>query len=202
MRLLIPVWRGVLWIALPPTYHGCFLFNFSSSEGPCREYLCLFESTYGIPMFPAVQTLTTYLATPIEMLQAGSGPMNGRWDPSFSNRFSRLATSNALMTCQSCSRSLGVYVMAWTLISRRIKTHVFLKRLLVIGIVIDLLILIVLTRIPSRFLPSLTVLCSYRMRHVVSYVICLYVREYLNIRWFAVCTSHSINKTPLLYAVM
>jgi hypothetical protein len=79
-------------VSSPTTHRERCLFNPNSSltlwsEGPCTS-VCVFESTWGIPVVPVVSDCPVpdrFLATPIAMLQAGSGPINGRSDLSLAN---------------------------------------------------------------------------------------------------------------------
>jgi hypothetical protein len=76
-------------VSNPTTHLSWSLFSFNRSfvhlaEGPdINPFACLspvVDSQYFL-WFQFVQSLTTFLAAPIEMPQAGSGPMNGFSDP-------------------------------------------------------------------------------------------------------------------------
>jgi hypothetical protein len=67
------------------TYCSWFQFNFSSSEGPCRSAFAYFRLLM-VSQFSCSPDLDHFFfATPIKMLQAGSGPTNGRSDRSLAN---------------------------------------------------------------------------------------------------------------------
>jgi hypothetical protein len=77
----------------PTTHLKWSLFNFNRSfvlleEGPSMSPFAslspVVDSQYSL-WFLLVQSLTAFLATPTEIPQAGSGPMNGCSDPVFAN---------------------------------------------------------------------------------------------------------------------
>jgi hypothetical protein len=75
-------------VSSPTTHLSWSLFSFnrsfrSSGRGSWYKSLCLFESSCGFPVFfmISIQSLTAFLATPVEMPQAGSGPVNECSDP-------------------------------------------------------------------------------------------------------------------------
>lgn len=76
------------------THHGWSLFNLNSSlvllaEGPCMSAFGCFsplKDSQCVLWSPSVQSLTAFLATPMEIPKAGSGPMNRCSDASLASK--------------------------------------------------------------------------------------------------------------------